>query len=190
MYLYPKNKINRREGELPNVVESKTELQVDVPLTKEAKLKYSMDMVNAMNAITQIGEDIKDYKAEKVEEIEKQEAIISEARNRVSSKELNLSDEAKLASANEIVNAMNEIAELESDLHIYQTEKKHEIAKYEAIISIARIRISRGKDIKWADVTIKKDFDKKTKTYVRIDTGEIIKTVPMTDDELQLPMGE
>jgi hypothetical protein len=175
---------------LSNIVESKTELQVDVPLSKEAKLKYSMDMVNAMNAITQIGEDIKDYKAEKVEDIEKQEAIISEARNRVSSKELNLSDEAKLASTNEIINALNEIAELDNDLHIYLTEKKHEVAKNEAVINIARIRISRGKDIKWVDVTCKKDFDKKIKTFVRIDTGEIVKSVPMTDEDLQLPMGE
>lgn len=85
---------------------------------------------------------------------------------------------------------MNEIAELESDLHSYQTEKKAEIAKNEAIINITRTKLSRGKDVKWTDVTLRKDFDKKTKTYVRIDTGEIVKTIPMTDEDLQMPLEE
>lgn len=53
---------------MSNIVESKTELQVDVPLTQEARLKYSMDMVNAMNAITEARDDMKDYIAEKKEE--------------------------------------------------------------------------------------------------------------------------
>jgi hypothetical protein len=113
-----------------------------------------------------------------------------EARNRIGSKELGLSDEAKLASTNEIILAMNEMTELESDLHSYQTEKKAEIAKNEAIINIARTKLSRGKDVKWADVTLKKDFDKKVKIYVRIDTGEIIKSVPMSDEDLQMPLEE
>jgi hypothetical protein len=173
---------------LSNIVESKTELQVDVPLTQEARLKYSMDMVNAMNAITEAKEDLKDYMLTKKEEVEKQDAIIIEAKNRVSNRDLKISDEAKLTATNEIILAMNEIAELESDLHSYQTEKKAEIAKNEAIINIARTKLSRGKDVKWADVTCKKDYDKKTKTYVRVDTGEIIKSVPMTDEDLQMPL--
>lgn len=175
---------------MSNIVESKTELQVDVPLTQEARLKYSMDMVNAMNAITEARDDMKDYIAEKKEEVEKQEAIIAEAKNRVSNRDLKISDEAKLVATNEIILAMNEITELESDLHSYQTEKKAEIAKNEAIINIARTKLSRGKDIKWVDATVRMDYDKRTKTYVRVDTGEIVKTIPMTDEDLQMPLEE
>jgi hypothetical protein len=169
-----------------NVVESKTEIQIDVPLTEEAKLKCASEMLTAMSAISIAIDDMKDYQAERKEDVAKYEGIISQARSKNS--EFKLSDRDKMACATEIIDAMNAMSEIEDDLRSYQTEKKAEIAKNEAIVNLCRIEINRGKDRQWIGVKVVKDFDKKTKTFARIDTGEIVRTSALTEEDMQTEM--
>jgi hypothetical protein len=47
-----------------------------------------------------------------------------------------------------------------------------------------------GKDTRWVEVKVVKDFVKKKKTFARIDTGEVVKILPLTEDDLQIGLEE
>jgi hypothetical protein len=171
-----------------NIVESKTEIQVDVPLTEETKRKCAGEMLEAMKAITLAINDIKDYQTEQKEELKKYESIISQARSKAT--EFKLSDDEKLTCAMDIITALNAMSVIEDDLNVHKTQRQFEIAKNEAVVNICRTKINRGRDFKWIEVKVIKNFDKKTKTFADLKTGEILKTLPMSDEDLQLPMAE
>jgi hypothetical protein len=173
---------------MSNIVESKSEIQIDIPLTEDAKLKCANEMLDARSAIRGALSDIKDYEAEKKEEVKKYNQVISNAESRAGDRQL--SKDATLALTTEIVDAFNSISKIEDDLKSYLTEKKAEIAKCEAIVNISLSKINRGRDFKWLQVKVLKDFDKKIKTFVDTKTGEVVKTLPMTDDDLQMPLAE
>ena len=170
---------------MPNKTESQTDIQIDVPLTEEMKKKYGQDMVSAMNAIIEAQEDIKDYIGEKKEEISKYEDIADKARIRYNSEK---GDSIRAELITQIVGTLNTINQLEEDIKSYKTEKSAEIDKYDKIVNHARIKIDRNKDTQWLQVTMIKDFKANTKTYVRNDTGEVVRTLPMTEDDLQIEM--
>jgi hypothetical protein len=173
---------------MANIAESKTEIQIDIPLTDEAKLKCADEMLEAMKSISVAILDIKDYQAAQKEELKKYEGIIANARSKAT--EFKLKDDEKLACALEVISALNAISVIEDDLNVHKTQRQFEIAKNEAIVNICRTKINRGKDFKWIEVKVIKNFDKKTKTFADLKTGEIIKTLPMSDEEMQLPMAE
>ena len=172
---------------MSNTIESKTEIQVDIPLTDEAKLKYADEMLSSMRAITIAETGIKDFQTEKKEELKGYMIAIANARTKAT--EVKLSNAEKLVCALDIISAMNSMSQIQDELNVYKTEKQYEIAKNEAIVNINRGKINRGKDFTWLEVKVIKNFDKKNKTFIDQKTGEVIKTLPLTDDELQLELG-
>ena len=164
-----------------------TDIQIDVELSKDARLLCSKEMMAAMNAIVEVQSDIKDYMADKKEEIAKYQEIVDKARMKYNSE---MVDAIKMEITLKIVGILNHISQIDDDIRSYQTEKKAEIAKYEAIVNLNRSKINRGKDTQWVSVTIKKDYKEKTKTYVRNDTGEVVKELPMTEDDLQMTLDD
>jgi hypothetical protein len=114
---------------LSNEKESTTEIQIDISLSEESKLKCATEMLDAMSAISVAQDDIKDYQGEKKEELEKWQGVVSDARKK--SREPNASDDIKLSCATEIIEALNAISEIDDNLRSYLTEKKAEIAKCE-----------------------------------------------------------
>jgi hypothetical protein len=175
---------------LSNKVESKTEIKLDVQMDDKQKVKCANEMVAALDEIDSAEEDMKDYIKEQKEKIEEQQAIIDQAKQSIRSASHPISDGSKMLYTQSILSAMNAISEIEGDLHSFTTAKKAEIAKYQAIVELCKIKLNRGKDSIWAEVKMIKDYDAKTKTYVNKDTGEVIKTVPMTEDDLQMVMEE
>jgi hypothetical protein len=173
---------------MSNTIESKTEIQVDIPLTDEAKLRYADEMLNSMRSITIAETGIKDFQTEKKEEMKSYMIVIAQARTKAT--EVKLSGTDKLVCALDIIGAMNSMAQIQDELNVYKTEKQYEIAKNEAIVNINRGKINRGKDFTWVEVRVIKDFDKKTKTFIDLKTGEVLRALPLTDDELQLELGE
>lgn len=171
---------------MPNKTESQTDIQIDVPLTEEMKKKYGQDMIAAMNLIIGAQSDIKDYIGEKKEEIGKYQGIADKARIRYNNEHV---DSAKADLVTQIVGTLNTINQLEEDIKSYKNDKVAEIVKYESIVTHARIKIDRNKDTQWMQVTMIKDFKANTKTYVRNDTGEVVRTLPMTEDDLQMDLG-
>jgi hypothetical protein len=138
-----------------------------------------------MNAIVEVQADIKDYMKEMKEEVDKYQGLVDKARMKYNAE---LLDAIKTDIAAKAVSLLNHISQIEDDIKAYQTEKKAEITKYEAIVNINRSKLNRGKDTQWVQVTISKDFKEKIKTYTRNDTGEIVKELPLTDDDLQLTL--
>jgi hypothetical protein len=165
--------------------EIQSEIQVDVELTKPAKLECSREMMAAMNSIISVQSDIKDYMTDKKEEISKYQELVDKARMKYNAE---IVDAVKVEITAKIVSLLNHISQIEDDVKAYQTEKKAEIAKYEAIVNINRSKINRGKDTQWVQIAISKDFKEKIKTYTRNDTGEIVKELPLTEDDLQLTL--
>jgi len=167
--------------------EVQTDIQIDVELSKSARLLCSKEMMAAMNAIVEVQSDIKDYMTDKKEEIAKYQEIVDKARMKYNAETV---DAIKMEITLKIVGVLNHISQIDDDIRSYQTEKKAEIAKYEAIVNLNRSKINRGKDTQWVSVTIKKDYKEKTKTYVRNDTGEVVKELPMTEDDLQMTLDD
>ena len=173
---------------MANKVEVQTEIQIDVPLTDKDRLVCSEELVAAMNTQNAAMEDMVDYVKQKKEEMDKWTDIVNKHRDLLSSTVNKPSDNMKLEYTAQIVNALNTISQLEDDMRSYQTEKKAEIQKYQAIINLSRSKINRGKDTKKVQVTMVKDFAKRIKTYVMNDTGEVVRTVPLLDEEMQMEL--
>jgi len=169
---------------MSNIAESRTEIQIDVPMTEDDKIKCSDEMVSAMSAVQGAHSDIKDFVEEKKEEIGKFNQVIGNARSKLSDRQI--SKESRLALTNEIIEALNAISRANEMLESYKQEKKSEILKLESAINVCRIKLDRGRDFKWVEVNMLKDFDKKLKTFIDLKTGEIIKKIPMSDEEMQM----
>lgn len=170
---------------MAEISEVQSDIQVDVELSKSAKSACSKEMMAAMNAIVEVQSDIKDWMKDKKEEIDKYQASVDKARMRYNAETV---EAVKMEITLKIVGILNHLSQIEDDIKSYQTEKKAEIAKYEAIVNLNRSKINRGKDTQWVQVTIKKDFKAKIKTYVRNDTGEVVKELPLTEDDLQMTL--
>jgi hypothetical protein len=165
--------------------EIQSEIQVDVELSKSARSACSKEMMAAMNAIVAVQADIKDYMKEMKEDVDKYQELVDKARMKYNAEQL---DAVKTEITAKVVSLLNHISQIEDDIKAYQTEKKAEIAKFEAIINLNRSKLNRGKDTQWVQVTIKKNFKEKVKIYTRNDTGEVVKELPLTEDDLQMTL--
>jgi virulence-associated protein VapD len=165
--------------------EIQTELQVDVILTDKEKLQCSKEMMSAMNAITDAMKDIKDYMTQRREEIEGYQDTIGNVKAKYNSETV---ESIKLELAMKIVGALNSISEIEDDIKAYQIEKKAEIARFEETVNLNRSRLNRGKSTRKVQCTLVKDFKEQVKTYVRNDTGEVVRTAPLSEDDLQITL--
>lgn len=165
--------------------EIQTEIQVDVVLTDKEKLLCSKEMMGAMNEISEAQDDIKDYITQKKEEIDGYQETIGVTKGKYNSESV---ESIKLELAMKIVSALNSISQIEDDIRAYQTEKKVEIAKYEAVVNLNRSKLNRGKDTRKVQCILSKDFKAQIKTYARVDTGEIVRTAPLSEDDLQITL--
>lgn len=165
--------------------EIQTDIQIDVILTDKEKLYCSQEMMGAMNAISVAQDDIKDYITQKKEEIEGFQEIISNTKAKYNNENV---ESIKLEFAMKIVSALNSISQIDDDIRAYQTEKKAEIAKYEAVVNLNRSKLNRGKDTRKVQCILTKDFKAQIKTYARVDTGEIVRTAPLSEDDLQITL--
>ena len=173
---------------MSNTIESRTEIQVDVPLLEEAKMLCVSEMLDAMNGISIALSDMKEFKKEKDEEMDKCVATISNTQSKAN--DSHISKETRMLLGTEIVELMSTMNHIGQELHTYMTQKKAEVAKLEEVKNIAQMKISRGRDFQRVEVKLLKDYDKKIKTFIDLKTGEIIKKLPMTDDDLQMPLAE
>ncbi len=63
-----------------------------------------------------------------------------------------------------------------------------DIAKLESSVSLSATKVKDGYEYRNIDCIIAYDYEAKTKTITRIDTGEIVRESTMTNDELQIPL--
>lgn len=96
-----------------------------------------------------------------------------------------LTNEEKIKKSQEMCNAHQKIDELELDLEGIKKRFKSDIEGNEKIVLELRQQISTGKEYREVECSIVWEFDKKKKIYVRNDTAETVREVPISEHELQ-----
>lgn len=90
-----------------------------------------------------------------------------------------------------------ELAQKIGDISLKESHKKEvvksldaEIAAFEASISNLAAKVKDGYEFRDVEIEINFNFDKKEKEFKRLDIKEVYKTLPLTDEELQLDLME
>ena len=96
-----------------------------------------------------------------------------------------LTDAEKLTCSQIQNQAWEQKTNAEADLKSFSTQKKAEIANADAIISLQYQKISTGKECRIVECEVKYDFQEKTRTWVRLDTGEIAKQDIIPEEDIQ-----
>lgn len=85
----------------------------------------------------------------------------------------------------ELSEALNGKQEAEADLKAVSTQIKSKVAECEAKIQQLSSKLSCGYEYREVDCSIVYDFPAKVKRWERVDNKEVVKTVPISDEELQ-----
>jgi hypothetical protein len=98
----------------------------------------------------------------------------------------NFTSDERLAMGNELANAYNRLADIETDEAVVKSQFKERKAQVEQTVS----KLSRelGNGFTMQNVECRLEWDKPNVnevSYVRIDTGEVVKTRPFTAQEMQ-----
>ena len=98
-------------------------------------------------------------------------------------------DEEKKDIAAEMAQNIVSLQQAEDDLKAIKSKYKSQIDGIQAGINLAATKLTSGFEMKMAKCEIVPDYEKKTLAFVRVDTGELVKTADMTADDLQLEFG-
>ena len=74
---------------------------------------------------------------------------------------------------------------LEAEKKAYTSQIAAKINESTAIISGLQARINTGREYRMVDCQVQIDWIKKEKQWVRIDTGEVVRTDVISDEDLQ-----
>lgn len=74
----------------------------------------------------------------------------------------------------------------EGRMDTFKTQIKAELAEIEAVILKQTSMVATEREFRLVPVEIEYDFEAGKKTFVRKDTGEIVKTEPISEEERQL----
>ena len=96
-----------------------------------------------------------------------------------------LTDDEKLKYSKELSESISKKQRADDSLKSFSTQIKSEIASCEAKIDALADKLNSGREYRAIECSVKYDFDKKEKTWVRLDTGEIAKTDIITEKECQ-----
>lgn len=96
-----------------------------------------------------------------------------------------LTDQEKLVYSKSLGENITLRSRAEEGLKSFSTQKKAEIAGYEASINLLADKINTGREYRDVECDIQFDLDEKLKTWVRKDTGEHAKVEKMTDEEIE-----
>ena len=89
--------------------------------------------------------------------------------------ECKLTREEKLKYSEELAENINQKKRTEDSLKSYKSQAKSEIEKAEASINLLSQKISSGKEYRAVKCKVEYDWDKKTRSWIREDTGEVVK---------------
>lgn len=95
-----------------------------------------------------------------------------------------LSDAEKLTYSKDLGEQITLKTRSEEALKSFSTQKNAEITGHEAKINLLADKINTGREYREVECEIKFDWEEKTKSWVRKDTGEVAKVENMTEDEI------
>lgn len=95
--------------------------------------------------------------------------------------------EAELkAASKELADALNKRAQADNQLETFKAQKKAEMAAFDATIAKNTVLVNSEKEFRLIECSVEYDFGRKnTKTFCRLDTGEVVKSEPITNEERQ-----
>lgn len=96
-----------------------------------------------------------------------------------------LTEEEKLEAGMQLAMANAGVTEKEAEVKKFTSQAKAEIAAYDATISKLSGMIQNGYEYRKVDCEERMFPEEKRIEWIRLDTGEVYKTRPMTPDELQ-----
>lgn len=99
-----------------------------------------------------------------------------------------LTDEEKLRYGSEMSRHLNDLRQCEDSLASFKSQIKGEIETHEARINALSQKIYSGKEFRDVECEIEYDWEKKTRHWIRTDTGEIFKEEPIPECDLQEEM--
>jgi hypothetical protein len=99
-----------------------------------------------------------------------------------------LTDDEKLKYSKTIAESVSKKARAEDALKSFQTQQKAEIAGFDASINSIAEKLSTGREYRPVECRLVLNFKTKTKNWVRTDTGEIGRTVPLDESDYQEPI--
>lgn len=99
-----------------------------------------------------------------------------------------LTDAEKLVYGKELSQNLNKIQELDGQLQRFKDEIKSEMTTCETTVNVLSRKIDTGKEFRMIECVIARDWEKKTRTWTRMDTGEVVKDDIIPDFELQEEM--
>lgn len=96
-----------------------------------------------------------------------------------------LTDKERLDYSKVLSEKISEGQRLNDNLKSVQTQIKAEIVACEGIINSIADKLNTGKEYRSVECEIKYDFKKKTRKWIRKDTGKIVKEGIIPDEEMQ-----
>lgn len=96
-----------------------------------------------------------------------------------------LSDQQKLATAKELGQIFNRMTGLQRQKAALDKEMKEKINDLEGQVAGMCETLHNGTERRKVNCKIKYDFKRKKKTWFRDDTKKIVKTLPLSDDDIQ-----
>ena len=97
-----------------------------------------------------------------------------------------LTDQEKLFYSKDLTEHIEGKKGSEDALKSFKSQMKSEIDGHIAAINLLSNKIGTGKEYRVVDIEIHFDYNTRTKTYIRTDSGQVYKTETIRQDELQL----
>jgi len=95
-------------------------------------------------------------------------------------------DEEKRDLAAEMARKFTDGQQLEEEKKAVTSDFKSQIDRVNAEINNIATKLNNGHERRYTKCEVKRDYDKKLIFFIREDTGELVKTTPMNQDDLQL----
>lgn len=99
--------------------------------------------------------------------------------------ECHLTDAEKLAAGKELGDALEDMRRIEERLASFKAQVKAEASQKQAEIGILSQMLNTGRQYRSVDCEIRYDWAASSKTWIRLDTGEIVKVQGISDHERQ-----
>ena len=99
-----------------------------------------------------------------------------------------LTDEEKESYSSKLAQAVSDKRRKDCEMENYRTQHKAEITQFENAIVLYAEKVNTGKEFRPIECSIVYDFEEKTKTWFRKDTGEFAKDDIIPESELQEEM--
>ena len=100
------------------------------------------------------------------------------------------SEEEKKEFSVNMANKISEFHEVTDQKKAVMSDFKSKLDALSAEINTMARKVKDGYEMRYMDCEIRKDYDKKIVSYVRVDNDEVVRTRIMTEEDMQLKLND